>query len=44
MSNWDNKYNGLLTLRLALTQSRNVPALKAFQQLKMKILLILSYL
>ncbi len=34
MTNWDNKYNGLLTTRLALAQSRNIPALRAFQQLK----------
>lgn len=29
--NWDRKYNGLMTLRTALAQSRNIPALKAFQ-------------
>ena len=34
INNWDRKYNGLLTLREALTQSRNIPALKAFQQNK----------
>ena len=31
INNWDRKYNGLLTMRTALAQSRNVPALKAFQ-------------
>lgn len=31
INNWDRKYNGLLTLRDALAQSRNIPALKAFQ-------------
>ncbi len=31
INNWDRKYNGLLTLREALSQSRNIPALKAFQ-------------
>lgn len=31
INNWDRKYNGLLTLRDALSQSRNIPALKAFQ-------------
>lgn len=34
MNNWDRKYNGLLTLRTALAQSRNIPALKAFQSNK----------
>ncbi len=34
INNWDRKYNGLLTLREALLQSRNIPALKAFQQNK----------
>lgn len=34
ISNWDRKYNGLLTMRDALAQSRNIPALKAFQQNK----------
>ncbi len=32
INNWDRRYNGLLTLREALSQSRNIPALKAFQQ------------
>lgn len=31
MGNWDNKYQGLLTTRLALSRSRNITALKAFQ-------------
>ncbi len=31
INNWDRRYNGLLTLREALAQSRNIPALKAFQ-------------
>ena len=30
--NWDGGYYGFLTLRRALSASRNVPALKAFQQ------------
>ena len=34
--NWDNKYNGMLTLRYSLAQSRNIPALKAFQQVDNK--------
>ena len=32
ISNWDNSYMGTLTMRRALSQSRNIPALKAFQQ------------
>lgn len=31
INNWDSKYNGLMTARTALAQSRNIPALKAFQ-------------
>lgn len=31
IKNWDSKYEGLLTLRVALARSRNIPALKAFQ-------------
>jgi len=31
VSNWDRRYNGLMTMRTALGQSRNIPALKAFQ-------------
>lgn len=36
INDWDGKYNGMLTLRYALTESRNVPALKAFQQVDNK--------
>ena len=32
VGNWDGGYEGLITLRRALSFSRNVPALKAFQQ------------
>lgn len=32
--NWNNKYNGLMTMREALKLSMNIPALKAFQSLK----------
>ena len=32
ISNWDNGYKGLITMREALRVSRNIPALKAFQQ------------
>ena len=31
IKNWDNNYKGLMTLREALSISRNIPALKAFQ-------------
>lgn len=34
ISNWDRKYEGLLSLRDALAHSRNIPALKAFQKNK----------
>lgn len=34
VSNWDRGYNGLMTMRTALSQSRNIPALKAFQSNK----------
>lgn len=34
INNWDRKYNGFLTLRTALAQSRNIPALKAFKMNK----------
>ena len=33
VGNWDGKYEGLITLRRALSYSRNVPALKAFQEI-----------
>ena len=39
INNWDRKYNGLLTMRSALAQSRNIPALKAFQKNKNKNIL-----
>ena len=32
ISNWDNGYYGTITLRRALSTSRNIPALKAFQK------------
>lgn len=32
MNNWDGSYYGTITLREALSASRNIPALKAFQQ------------
>lgn len=31
INNWDGQYKGWMTAREALTQSRNIPALKAFQ-------------
>lgn len=31
VSNWDRGFNGLMTMRTALGQSRNIPAIKAFQ-------------
>lgn len=36
VGNWDSRYNGLITLKQALGVSRNVPALKAFQQIDKK--------
>ncbi len=36
ISNWDGGYKGKITLRTALAQSRNIPALKAFQQVDNK--------
>lgn len=36
VGNWDGSYMGLITLRTALAQSRNIPALKAFQQVSKK--------
>lgn len=36
VGNWDGNYEGLITLRRALSYSRNVPALKAFQQIDKK--------
>jgi len=32
ISNWNNKYNGPMTMRNALAQSRNIPALQALQE------------
>lgn len=32
IKNWDNGYFGTITMRRALSTSRNIPALKAFQQ------------
>lgn len=34
IGNWDGKYMGLMTLRNALSLSRNTPALRTFQQVK----------
>ncbi|MEG2322622.1 MAG: transglycosylase domain-containing protein, partial [Bacilli bacterium] len=34
MNNWDNRFFGFMTLHDALKESRNVPALKAFQKIK----------
>lgn len=34
IKNWDNGYFGTITLRRALSTSRNIPALKAFQQVE----------
>ena len=34
IKNWDGGYYGQVTLRRALSASRNIPALKAFQQVK----------
>ena len=31
INNWDRKFNGFMSLRTALAQSRNIPALKAFK-------------
>ena len=36
VGNWDGNYEGLITLRRALSYSRNVPALKAFQEIDKK--------
>ncbi len=36
VGNWDGGYAGLITLRYALQWSRNIPALKAFQQINKK--------
>ena len=31
INNWDGKYKGIITIRQALVESRNIPALKTFQ-------------
>ena len=36
IKNWDNGYKGIITMRTALATSRNIPALKAFQQVDNK--------
>lgn len=36
IGNWDGSYQGLITLRRALSVSRNIPALKAFQEVDKK--------
>lgn len=36
IQNWDGSYMGTMTLRRALALSRNIPALKAFQQVEKK--------
>ena len=33
IKNWDNSYKGIMTAKVALAQSRNIPALYTFQQL-----------
>lgn len=39
INNWDGGYYGAITLRRALSTSRNIPALKAFQQVDNKKIL-----
>lgn len=34
IKNWDNSFKGLMTIRQALKESRNIPALKVFQSTK----------
>lgn len=36
LNNWDGSYYGTITMRKALSTSRNIPALKAFQQVDNK--------
>ena len=36
IGNWDGGYSGLMTLKQAIAVSRNIPALKAFQEVKKK--------
>ena len=33
VKNWDNQYKGLISLRYALSNSRNIPAIKLYQKL-----------
>ena len=43
INNWDGKFMGNMTTRRALSLSRNIPALKAFQQVdNSKILMFLA--
>jgi len=37
IGNWDSNYKGLMTLREALSISRNIPALKAFQEVQEEV-------
>lgn len=37
IGNWDSNYKGLMTLREALSVSRNIPALKAFQEVQKEV-------
>ncbi|MDD2203042.1 MAG: transglycosylase domain-containing protein [Bacilli bacterium] len=39
INNWDGRYQGMITLKNALAKSRNIPALKAFQQVDNKKIL-----
>ena len=34
INNWDGNYKGIMTIRQALVESRNIPALKTFQSVK----------
>lgn len=34
INNWDGKYKGIMTIRQALVESRNIPALKTFKSVK----------
>ena len=34
INNWDGRYKGIITIRQALVESRNIPALKTFQSVK----------
>lgn len=34
INNWDGQYKGIMTIRQALVDSRNIPALKTFQSVK----------